>query len=158
MSMVFTHYNPYSRKTRRKIFRGFCDRGVTVGELPTMKLKNPKSALLLLFSLACLAALPVETKAAAPADSEVIAKARANYPLKTCLVSDEPLGSMGDAVAYIHRAAGKPDRVVFFCCEGCIDDFKADPAKFLKKVDAAGKQKPAGVPAAQEKTEQQQKK
>jgi hypothetical protein len=44
---------------------------------------------------------------------------------------------MGDAVGYIHRAAGQPDRIIFVCCEGCIDDFKADPAKFLKKVDAA---------------------
>lgn len=70
-------------------------------------------------------------------EAEIIAKARANYPLKSCLVSDEPLGSMGDAVGYVHRAAGKPERVVFVCCEGCIDDFKADPAKFLKKVDAA---------------------
>ncbi len=82
-----------------------------------------------------------DKKAATPAESEVIAKARANYPLKTCLVSDEPLGSMGEAVAYVHRAAGQPDRVVFVCCEGCIDDFKADPAKFLKKVDAAAKAK-----------------
>ena len=82
-------------------------------------------------------------KKAPPAESEVIAKARANYPLKTCLVSDEPLGSMGDAVAYVHKAAGKPDRVIFVCCEGCIDDFKVDPAKFLKKVDDAGKNKAA---------------
>ena len=41
----------------------------------------------------------------------------------------------------IHRAAGKPDRVVFFCCEGCSDDFKADPAKFLKKLDEAAAKK-----------------
>jgi hypothetical protein len=85
-------------------------------------------------------------KKAAPApDSPVIAKARAEYPMKTCLVSDEPLGSMGEAVAYVHKSAGKPDRVIFVCCEGCIDDFKADPAKFLKKVDDAAKNK---APAA----------
>ena len=85
-----------------------------------------------------------EKKAPAP-DSEVVAKARASYPMKTCLVSDEALGSMGDAVAYVHKTAGKPDRVIFVCCEGCIDDFKADPAKFLKKLDDAGKSKaPAG--------------
>jgi len=70
-------------------------------------------------------------------EAETIAKARASYPLKTCLVSDENLGSMGDAVPYVHRASGQPERVVFVCCEGCIDDFKQDPAKFLKKVDAA---------------------
>ena len=62
------------------------------------------------------------------------------YPLKTCLVSNEPLGSMGEAAGYIHRAPGQPDRVVFFCCEGCGEDFKASPAKFLAKVDAAAAQ------------------
>jgi hypothetical protein len=76
-----------------------------------------------------------------PTETEIIAKARASYPLKTCLVSDEPLGSMGEAAPYIHRASGQPDRVVFVCCEGCIDDFKANPAKFLAKVDAAAKAK-----------------
>ena len=72
---------------------------------------------------------------------DFIAKARASYPLKTCLVSDEPLGSMGEAMPYIHRVAGQPDRVVFLCCDGCSDDFKAAPAKFLAKVDAAAKAK-----------------
>jgi hypothetical protein len=80
-----------------------------------------------------------DKKAAPQTETEMIAKARTNYPMKTCLVSDEALGSMGDAVAHVHRAAGKPDRVIFLCCEGCIDDFKADPAKFLKKVDDAAK-------------------
>ena len=76
-----------------------------------------------------------------PAEATLIAKARAEYPLKTCLVSDEPLGSMGEAAPYIHRVSGQPDRVVFVCCDGCIDDFKANPAKFLAKVDAAAKAK-----------------
>jgi hypothetical protein len=76
-----------------------------------------------------------------PAETALIAKARAAYPLKTCLVSDEALGSMGEAAPYIHRVTGQPDRVVFVCCEGCIDDFKANPAKFLAKVDAAAKAK-----------------
>lgn len=65
----------------------------------------------------------------------------ADYPLKTCVVSDEPLGSMGDWITHVHRVAGKPDRKVLFCCEGCIDDFKQDPAKFLKKLDDAAKAK-----------------
>ena len=77
------------------------------------------------------------TAAAAQTDAEVIAAARKTYPLKTCLVSNEPLGSMGEAAGYIHRTPGQPDRVVFFCCEGCGEDFKASPAKFLAKVDAA---------------------
>lgn len=98
-----------------------------------------KSALRLLalafaFTLGSFAA---ESKPAAPAEAALIAKARAAYPLKTCLVSDEALGSVGEAVPYIHRAAGQPDRVVFFCCGGCTGDFKKEPAKFLAKLDAA---------------------
>lgn len=91
-----------------------------------------------------LAALPASLTLAADAkktDAEIINAARASYPLKTCLVSNEALGSMGEAAGHIHRAAGKPDRVVFFCCAGCSDDFKADPAKFLKKLDEAAANK-----------------
>jgi hypothetical protein len=112
-------------------------------------MKSLASSLILLATL-FIAAAPAyaaaanEKKAAPQTESEMIAKARAEYPLRTCLVSDEDLGSMGDAVAFVHRATGKPDRVVFMCCEGCIDDFKAEPAKYLKKLDDAGKSKPPG--------------
>lgn len=78
----------------------------------------------------------------AATEAETIAKARASYPLRTCVVSDEKLDNMDEAVPYIHRVQGKPDRVIFFCCDGCIDDFKQDPAKYLKKLDAAAKAKP----------------
>ena len=89
------------------------------------------------------AADKAEKADAAPsaADTALINKARANYPMKTCLTSDEPLGSMGEAYGYVHRAAGQPDRVVFFCCDGCVDDFKKEPAKYLAKLDAAAKAK-----------------
>ena len=97
------------------------------------------SAALLLVASPALVQAANDKKDAPQTEGEVIARARASYPLKSCLVSDEPLGSMGDAVAYVHKAAGKPDRVVFMCCEGCIDDFKGDPAKYLKKVDDAAK-------------------
>lgn len=116
----------------------------------------------LLLSVAVLAAgvpafaQPEKEKkpATPPTESQQIAKARAEYPMKTCLVSDEPLGSMGDAVPYVHRVAGQPDRVLFLCCEGCIDDFKVDPAKYLKKLDDAAKNKgakPAEKSAAEKK-------
>lgn len=96
---------------------------------------------LVLAGLTATRAFAADKPAAAKTDAEIINAARANYPLKTCLVSNESLGSMGEASGYIHRAAGKPDRVVFFCCEGCSDDFKADPAKFLKKLDDAAAKK-----------------
>ena len=63
-----------------------------------------------------------------------------NYPLKTCIVSDEPLGD--EPVDYIHQETGKPDRLVRFCCGGCVEDFKADPARYLAKLDT-----PAAAPA-----------
>ncbi|MBR90992.1 MAG: hypothetical protein CMO66_06985 [Verrucomicrobiales bacterium] len=57
-----------------------------------------------------------------------------NYPLETCLVSDEGLTSMqDDPYVYVHEGT-----TVKFCCEGCLDEFKEDPAKFLAKLKAAG--------------------
>lgn len=72
-------------------------------------------------------------------DAAWLAKARAAYPLKTCVTSDEALGSMGEAIDLIYRQDGSPDRLVRFCCESCIDDFKKEPAKYLKPIDTAGK-------------------
>jgi hypothetical protein len=96
--------------------------------------------LLLALAAASLGIAAEKSKSADPAGD--------NYPLKTCLVSDEPLG--GDVVTYTHKQPGQPDRVVRLCCEGCIEDFRANPGKFLKKLDAAAAaavKKPAGAPA-----------
>ncbi len=71
-------------------------------------------------------------------------KARATYPLDVCLTSDEKLGSMGDSPQYIYRVSGQPDRLVVFCCDGCEDDFKAAPAKYVAKLDAAAQAKNGG--------------
>jgi hypothetical protein len=73
------------------------------------------------------------------ADAAAIAKARASYPLKTCLVADEAFTSIDKAVGHVHRVAGQPDRVIFVCCNDCVADFKAAPAKYLAKLDAAKK-------------------
>ncbi len=54
------------------------------------------------------------------------------YPLETCVVSGEKLGSMGKP--YVHKHEG---REVQFCCKGCIKTFDKDPAKYLSKIDAA---------------------
>jgi len=54
------------------------------------------------------------------------------YPLNTCLVSGEKLGSMGDPVVYNHNG-----REIKFCCKGCVNGFKKDAEKYLKKLDAA---------------------
>ena len=56
------------------------------------------------------------------------------YPLKTCVVSGEKLDSMGKPFIYDHEG-----REVRFCCKNCVKDFKKEPAKYLKLLDAAGK-------------------
>lgn len=119
-------------------FEGFAPAGVIVTEL-IMHLPTLLRTVLLATTLVAGAAVVAADKKPAPA----AAKPADDYPLKTCVVSDEALGSMGDSVKYVHKEAGKPDRVVRFCCEGCIDDFKKEPAKFLKKLDAAAAKKPA---------------
>lgn len=91
---------------------------------------------------------PAAPAPAAPANTDDDAwmkRAVAAYPLNTCVVTGESLegGEMGDPVNYIHKVPGQPDRLVRFCCGGCIKDFKKSPAKHLQKIDeAAAKAKP----------------
>lgn len=64
---------------------------------------------------------------------EAVVKAQSeNYPLKTCVVSGEKLDSMGGSVNHVVA-----NRLVKFCCAGCADEFKKDPAAHLKKIDDA---------------------
>ncbi len=76
---------------------------------------------------------------ASAADTFDLAKAKATYPLTTCVVSGESLagGDMGPPVDYVYKQDGQPDRLVRFCCKMCIGKFKKDPAKYLKQIDAA---------------------
>ena len=79
-------------------------------------------------------------KPAAPSapDANWLAEARAEYPLKTCVVSEEDIGGeMGDGYDYVYKQEGQPDRLVRFCCEMCVPKFKKDPAKYLKTIDEA---------------------
>jgi hypothetical protein len=102
-----------------------------------------------LFAVGAL--LAADSKTPAPTESEIIAKLRPDYPLKTCVVTGDDLSP--DAIDFVYRVTGKPDRLVRFCCDGCIDDFKAEPAKFLKKIDDAAAKAPApSVPAAKKKS------
>lgn len=84
---------------------------------------------------------------AAGVSAEWLAKAKADYPLTTCMVSEDKLedGDMGPPQDMVYRQEGKPDRLVRLCCNDCIRDFKKDPAKHLKMIDdsAAAKAKPA---------------
>ncbi len=67
-----------------------------------------------------------EQAAAAPA------AAADTYPIDFCIVSDEKLGSMGDPITIQHEGI-----TVKFCCDGCIDDFKEAPEKYLPKLTQA---------------------
>jgi len=65
-------------------------------------------------------------------DAEVVALQRASYPLETCVVSGEKLGSMGEPVDHVFK-----NRLVRFCCAGCVPKFEKEPGKFLAKLDGA---------------------
>ncbi len=56
------------------------------------------------------------------------------YPLKTCITDDEKLGSMGAPYVFTHEG-----REIKLCCKGCLDDFKKDSAKYIKKLEVAEK-------------------
>ena len=56
------------------------------------------------------------------------------YPLTTCVLSGEKLGSHGKPFDLVVKG-----RTVKLCCESCVEDVQADPEKFLAKIDAAAK-------------------
>jgi YHS domain-containing protein len=72
------------------------------------------------------------TEALAKLDEAVIEAQVKSYPLTTCLVADEELGAMGDPIQRVHG-----NRLVQFCCAGCIKEFAKSPATYLAKLDKA---------------------
>lgn len=91
---------------------------------------------------ALLAGILILAYVAAPAASFAAEgkkeKAKKPYPLKTCLVSDEELGSMGDAYVFVHKG-----QEIKLCCKSCQKDFRKHTAKYLKKIEKAEKEKKA---------------
>ena len=68
-------------------------------------------------------------------DSTAASAAESNatpYPLDTCLVSGEKLGSMGDPIVINHEG-----QEIKFCCDTCVPKFKKDPEKYLPKLAQA---------------------
>ena len=57
-----------------------------------------------------------------------------SYPLKTCLVSGDALGGMGDTINALYG-----DRLIRFCCKGCIKSFNKNPGQYLPKLESAQK-------------------
>ena len=52
------------------------------------------------------------------------------YTLKTCVVSGDKLGEMGDPFVYSYKG-----REIKFCCKGCLKDFNKDPDKYIKLIE-----------------------
>ena len=51
------------------------------------------------------------------------------YPLDVCVVSDEPLGSMGDSLSFVYQG-----QEITICCKGCTKKFAKKPAHFIAKL------------------------
>jgi YHS domain-containing protein len=81
----------------------------------------------------CAASFAANPEEFLPAlDAQIVADQLPHYPLDTCVVSDAKLGSMGDPIDFVYN-----NRLVRFCCEGCIDEFETNPGEYMDKLNAA---------------------
>lgn len=86
---------------------------------------------LIMTGAALLALATITATAADKADDK---KALIPDKLTTCPVSGDKLGEMGKP--YVMEYKG---REVKLCCSDCKKDFEKDPAKYMKKIEAADK-------------------
>lgn len=91
-------------------------------------LKFTATALLLSAAGFLASPLTAEEPKPAPAPPATTPKVKP-YPLDTCLVSDEKLGTMGKPVVLTHEG-----QEVKLCCKACKPKFEKDPATYLKKL------------------------
>ncbi|MEY3548043.1 MAG: hypothetical protein RLZZ552_410 [Verrucomicrobiota bacterium] len=68
--------------------------------------------------------------AAKPADEKKADGPAKPYPLKTCIVSDNDLDSMGEQASFVYQG-----QTIKVCCKPCIAKFEKNPAKYLKKLE-----------------------
>lgn len=86
--------------------------------------------------LSGLAAGTISARAADHKHENADKKVKA-YPLDKCIVTDEKLGEHGKPYVFTHEG-----QEIKMCCKDCLKDFKAEPAKYLKKIaDAQKKEK-----------------
>lgn len=78
-------------------------------------------------------------------DKAAAEKQAKDYPLQTCPVSKEKLGTMGKPVDVM--LAGRLIRV---CCNDCVKSVVKDPAKFIAMIDEARKPAAAAKPEKSE--------
>ena len=94
-----------------------------------MKMLKPFLATALFVSL-CAAALTAVAGDTNTVDTKT--QKLKPYTLKTCIISGDKLGEMGDPFVYKYK-----DREIKFCCKGCLKDFNKDPQKYIKKIEEA---------------------
>lgn len=81
---------------------------------------------------AAFAVLPLSIRADdANSTDSAGAKAKPDV-LTTCPVSGDKLGEMGKPYVFVYKG-----QEVKLCCPNCKKDFDKDPAKYLKKIQAA---------------------
>lgn len=68
--------------------------------------------------------------AAKPAEEKKASAAAKPYPLKTCIVSDNDLDSMGEQASFVTQG-----QTIKVCCKACIAKFEKNPPKYLKKLE-----------------------
>jgi len=66
-----------------------------------------------------------------PEEKAKVAAQISSYPMKSCFVSGDRLDDPVDALY--------GDRLLRFCCKGCLRSFNKNPLKFLPKLDALEK-------------------
>lgn len=100
-----------------------------------MKRLKSLAAVILAMSVfgGALSGVAADQKAEAKPKAEAKSKAKAKpYILKTCPVSGDKLGEMGDP--YVFEYEG---REIKLCCKACLKDFKKDAPKFIKQIEKA---------------------
>jgi hypothetical protein len=65
-------------------------------------------------------------------DAKIAAEQGKDYPLDTCPVTGQKLGSMGDPVDHVHG-----NRLVRLCCAGCENKVAQDPQQVLAPLNKA---------------------
>jgi hypothetical protein len=83
---------------------------------------------------AVAAVITAFTVASLAADEKKVKLKTKPYPLDVCVVSDEKLGSMGDAFVFTEG-----DQEVQLCCKSCQKDFAKDKPAHLKKIEEGWK-------------------
>jgi hypothetical protein len=58
------------------------------------------------------------------------------YPLKTCVVSGEKLGEMGEPIVFVYTNKDV-NQEIKFCCPMCKPKFLAAPDKYMKTIQDA---------------------